>query len=178
MKISGILTLFVVFIVVALIAGDAMGKRDPVQTARVDTVHIRDAARAAIHDTVTVYTPRVDTVKLASDALDSAVSIVNDSTVHIKESPDSIYVPPILIADIRALRVTVATQDTLIGVLRRQTEADSLRIAARDKVIAHPKPESPWGLGATCGVDPFNTSGPRCTFGVTYRAKIRLPFVR
>lgn len=132
-------------------AGQRTGKQSLQVAARRDTVRLRDSVRVTIHDTVTVYLPRVEKAKATSDSLNKTVEIFNDSTVHVKKSPDSIQVvqvPAVIVADIRQLRLTVAVQDTLIGVLRRQTEADSQRIVARDRLIEALKPPR---CGRRCG---------------------------
>jgi hypothetical protein len=113
-----------------------------------DTIVIRDTVRFTIRDTVTRWRHKTDTVKAASDSLDARVGIVDDSTVQIsenvseslKDSAAVFRIPPLVVADLRALRLTVATQDTLLRWWERKSGADSLAILARDKMIELQKP--------------------------------------
>lgn len=115
-------------------------------TALRDTVRLTDSVRVVVRDTLTVYKRRLDTVRVGSDSLDAQVAIQDDSTVLVQ---DTVYsVPPLVIADLRALRVTVATQDTLLRWWERKSAADSLAIQARDRLIAAQKPER---CGRKCG---------------------------
>lgn len=146
------------------------------ETVRVDSIYLTRV------DTVTKYQRRVDTVRAASDALDSAVLIVNDSTVHLQLSNSSdsasynLTVSPVIVADLRALRTTVATQDTLIAALYGKDTTWQWRFDTHQKMhrLDVQRANGPrWGIGFTlgygCGV---MQCGPTANVGVTYSAKL------
>jgi hypothetical protein len=152
--------LLVVGVVLLFSAGRCSKGTDVAIQAKRDTVRLTDSVRVVMRDTVTRYRLRVDTVKDKSDALDAAVAIVNDSTVMHREPSDSIHVdsvaykiPPFLIKDVQGLRLTVATQDTLLHWWERKSAADSMAIVARDRlIVAMPKPpRCGWKCGAVLG---------------------------
>lgn len=118
----------------AFCAGRSL-KSDATIEALRDTVRIADSVVVLRTDTVVKYQRRVDTVKARSDALDSVVVIVNDSTVLLKDSAQTFNIPPLVIADLHSLRLTVATQDTLIRSLYGRDSTQEWRIATRDKMI-------------------------------------------
>lgn len=160
MKLSNALTLIVVVIVAGLIARDFKAKDTPVMVAARDTMRVVQIQR----DTVTV-TIRVQ--EKAKARIDTLVRVVNDTQLVVRDS--IVTVPPLVVE-------RIVTDSSLILSYKEDRRLDSLW-HIQDAKLPH-KPESPWGIGATCGVDPFNTSGPRCTIGVTYRARLRLPFLR
>lgn len=163
MKLSQILTLFVVFVVIAAIASNQLRKVDTVTTAARDTMRIITFQRDTVRDTIRVR-------EKARQHWDTIVRNVSDTQVVIqRERPETVTVAREVIQRDRS-------KDSLLASLYVDRRLDSLW-HIQDAKLPH-KRESPWGIGATCGVDPFNTNGPRCTFGVTYRAKIRLPFLR
>ncbi|HUQ70676.1 MAG TPA: hypothetical protein VM165_14195, partial [Planctomycetaceae bacterium] len=58
---------------------------------------------------------------------------------------------PLVIADIRSLRLTVATQDTLIRSLYGRDSTQEWRIATRDKMIRELSRKNPLACGRKCG---------------------------
>src|SRR5688572_15269851 len=74
-----------------------------------DTVRITDSVLVTRTDTVVKYQRRVDTVRAKSDSLDSLVVIVDSVTVRVADTVA--IVPSEVVADLSALRLTVATQD-------------------------------------------------------------------
>jgi hypothetical protein len=139
-----------------------------------DTVRIVDSILVAQTETVYVKAKAAKQAKAKSDSLDSLVGIVNDSTVATPSQ--LLVVPELVVADIRALRVTVATQDTLIRALYRRDTTQEWRIASRDKLykLSLDKANAPrWGVGATIGYgcSPF-ACAPTVNVGVTYQAKL------
>lgn len=138
-----------------------------------DTVRITDSVYLTRTDTVVKYQRRVDTVKARSDSLDALVVIRDDSTLIV---PDTVVVvPPIVVANLNALRLIVATQDTLIHALYQRDTTQQWRIATRDKLYATElrKANAPrWGYGATVGYgcNPHGC-GPTLSVGVSYQAR-------
>lgn len=130
----------------------ARGQYNVAVTALRDTIRLTDSIIVTRTDTVVKYQRRVDTVKARSDALDSVVQITSDSTAVVQVSPDSSItesVPPLVIADLRALRLTVATQDTLIRALYGRDSTQEWRIATHKKLIA--ELSRPQICGRRCG---------------------------
>ena len=185
MKIVAFLLIVGAAIALALGMADHFKRDDQLQALR-DTVRITDSVEVVKWDTVIVHQRRVDTVKARSDALDAQVVVVDDSTLSITADPsftdsvkraDSVKVPPLVVADLKALRLTVAEQDTLIHALYSHDTTQHWRIATRDKLYAAEikKANAPrWGIGATCGLDPFDRSA-RCVIGLSYQAKLPSP---
>ena len=94
---------------------------------------ITDSVIVVRTETVTVVQRRVDTVKAQLDAIDTLVKVVDDSTVSL---PDTVAViPPLVVANLAALRLTVATQDTLIRALYQRDTTQQWRIETRDRLI-------------------------------------------
>jgi hypothetical protein len=177
------LVLAVLWRVGVFVVGFAAGSLDfgvpelQAEKARTDTLYITQT------DTVTKYQRRVDTVRAESGRLDSAVVIVNDSTLLLSrddsaKSDTTVHVASIIVADIRALRLTVATQDTLIRSLYGRDSTQQWRIATRDKLYAASlrKANAPrWGYGVTLGYGCSTQGcGPSLSVGLTYQA----PFPR
>jgi hypothetical protein len=151
-------------------AGQRMAQQETRVTALRDTVRIADSVYLTKTDTVVRYQRRVDTVKAASDALDSAVVIVNDSTVTIHDTVA--VVPSIIVADIRQLRLTVVTQDTLIRVLYGRDSTQEWRIATRDKMIRElGKKSRPYSIAATLGYVCHRSCGLGLAVGLSYRIR-------
>lgn len=134
----------------AYCAGQKNVKQDVKMAALVDTVRIADSAAKARTDTVIIYRAASAKAKAQSDALDSNVVIRDDSSAIVADTVA--IVPPEVIADIRGLRLTVATQDTLIHSLYGRDSTQEWRIATRDQMLrelgkqAHPK------CGRRCGI--------------------------
>lgn len=146
-----------------------------------DTLRITDSVIQVKWDTVKVYLPRAATVKAQSDSLDALVKVRDDSTLLITDRPDSlISVPPIVVEDIKALRLTVATQDTTIRHLVGLNETQEWRYATARKLYQADlaKANAPrWGVGATIGygcVIPHGC-GPTLNVGITWQAKVPSP---
>lgn len=150
--------------------------------ARRDSVRV-DSIFITRTDTVTKYQRRVDTVHAVSDSLDASVRIVDDSTVLVRDSAQTgltpVVIPTSVVANLAALRLTVATQDTLIRALYGKDSTQEWRIATRDKLyrLSLAKANGPrWGYGATlgygCGV---KGCGPSLAVGLTYSAKLPSP---
>jgi hypothetical protein len=141
-------------------AGFAAGwfTKSPKIIALTDTIRITDSVIVEKEKIVTRWKARVDTVHAVSDKADSAVVIVNDSTVRIKPEVegDTIksrleIIPPEVVADLRALRITVSAQDTLIRSLYGRDSTNQWRLATRDKLIAELSRKHPFACGRRCG---------------------------
>lgn len=174
--------LFILLLVLAF-AGGRCSKatlRENRIVALRDTVRIADSVYLTRTDTVRILQRRVDTLRAESDRAQQ----VTDSIDRLVQQTD-FDLPPLVVMDLQNLRYTVAKQDTtihaqanLIRSLYGRDSTQEWRIATRDKLYAAElrKANSPrWGIGATCGVDPFDRSG-RCVVGITYQVK--LPSVR
>lgn len=168
----------------AIVAGFAYcaGQRHAVnsisEAALRDTIRLTDSVVRVQTDTLIVYRESSrkakaasDSVKLLSDSLDRLVVILNDSTVFTRtgENADSlnvrdstqtglrpVVIPVSVVADLRALRLTVAQQDTTIHWLTVENRAlwmrDTTRqwqIDSRDKLI---RELSPPRCGRKCGL--------------------------
>lgn len=134
------------------------------EAALRDTIRLTDSVVRVQTDTLIVYRESSrkakaasDSVKLLSDSLDRLVVILNDSTVFTRtgENADSlnvrdstqtglrpVVIPVSVVADLRALRLTVAKQDTTIHWLTVENRSlwmrDTTRmqqIEYRDKLI-------------------------------------------
>jgi hypothetical protein len=126
----------------------------PAAAAIVREIHTADTVVITRTDTVTKYQRRVDTVKARSDALDSLVVIRDDSSAIVADTVA--IVPPEIIADLRGLRLTVATQDTLIRALYARDTTRQWQLATRDKLIRElSKPK----CGKRCGLVVGFTAG-------------------
>lgn len=140
-----------------------------------DTVRITDSVIVTRTDTVVKYQRRVDTVRAVSDSLDAAVVIQNDSTVVVQDTLQ-VELPPVIVADLRALRVTVVTQDSLIRALYAKDTTWQWRFDAHQKVhkLELQKANAPrWGVGATIGYGCLATQcGPVLSVGLSYQAKL------
>lgn len=143
------------------------------------TIRAADSTAKVRTDTVIIYRDasvkakaRSDSAKQVSDSLDAKVGIVDDSTLHVQESPDSIHVPLIVIENLRSLRMTVATQDTTIqrlttenvGLWARDTTRQ-WQIATRDKLIRELSRQNK--CGRRCGF----LLGAASVAGVVYLVK-------
>jgi hypothetical protein len=140
-------------------AGQRTVRNSRIVAALVDTVRLTDSVVRVQTDTIVRYTQRVERIKDSSDALDSAVGIVNDSTVQIKPAVDSgtlmprlEIVPPLVVADLRALRLTVHVQDTLIHWLYQRDTTRQWQLASRDKLIRELSQRHRFACGRNCGV--------------------------
>lgn len=123
-------------------------KPDGTVSALRDTVRIADTVEVVKRDTIVRYQRRVDTVHAASDSLDSLVVIRDDSTLIV---PDTvIVVPPVVVANLNALRLTVSVQDTLIRHLYQHDTTQQWRIESRDRLIRELSKRKPCSL--KCGV--------------------------
>jgi hypothetical protein len=147
---AGVVLYLVVAGLPAGVAGFLLGRYTSSDiTALRDTIRITDSVITVRTDTVVKYQRRVDTVHAVSDSLDALVSIVNDSTV---QTPDTVaIIPPVVVANLNALRLTVATQDTLILQLYRRDSTQQWRIETRDKLIAELSRKNPLACGRKCG---------------------------
>jgi hypothetical protein len=139
-----------------------------------------DAMLVAARDTMRVIEVRLDTVRdtikvreKVRQHWDTVVRNVSDTQVVIQREaspPDTVTLP------VEVIRRDVV-KDSLLSAFYDFKRGDSLW-HIQDAKLPH-QPESAWGIGATCGVDPFNRE-PRCTVGVTYRwrlPKLKLPLV-
>jgi hypothetical protein len=155
---AGFLLYFVVTGLPAGFVGFLLGRYTSSDiTALRDTIRITDSVIVARTDTVVKYQRRVDTVHAVSDSLDALVTIRDDSTLVIPDYGDSLFrdttvhVPAVIVADIRSLRLTVATQDTLIRHLCGRDSTQQWRIETRDKLIAELSRKNPLACGRKCG---------------------------
>lgn len=172
---GAVMGLVVLGLALAVLFSSCMGRQDQSTDLRAlrDTVRITDSVIVVRTETVVKYQRRVDTVRAASDALDSAVIILNDSTAIVQDT-GRVELPPLVIANIRALRVTVATQDSLILALYQRDSTQQWRIATRDKLIAelgrqaHRRFSWSMTVGPSCNQ---NGCDLRVTFGPSYRIR-------
>jgi hypothetical protein len=156
---AGFLLYFVVMGLPAGAIGFLLGRyTSPDITALRDTIRMSDTVYITQTDTIEAQQADVDSAKADSDSLDSLVSIVDDSTVAIKPELESDTIksrleilPPVVVANIAALRLTVATQDTLILSLYRRDSTQQWRIETRDKLIAELSRKNPLACGRKCG---------------------------
>jgi hypothetical protein len=130
-------------------AGFAAGwfTKSPKIVALTDTIRLTDSILVTRTDTVVKYQRRVDTVRAKSDSLDSLVVIVDSVTVRVADTVA--VVPSEVIADLSALRLTVATLDTLN---RAHIAKDSTRVwqlETRDRMIR--ELSKPQLCGRRCG---------------------------
>ena len=115
-----------------------------------DTIRITDSVIVVRDSIVYRYKQRLEPIKAKSDALDSVVVLLNtDSAVVVHDS--LFVVPPEVVQDIRALRITVSTQDTLIRHLYGRDSTQEWRIATRDKMIRELSRKNPFACGRKCG---------------------------
>jgi hypothetical protein len=144
----------VCFALALVVAGAVFGfcahpRPEPILAALRDTIRLTDSVVRVQTETVTVYRLRVDTVKARSDALDQQVTIRDDSTVAL---PDTVAViPPLVVADVTALRRTVTTQDTLIHWLYARDTTRQWQLATRDRMIRELSQRHPLACGRRCG---------------------------
>lgn len=153
--------------------------RDNRIVALRDTLRITDSVIVARTDTVTKYQRRVDTVRSALLRIDTLIQIAGDSTLTIrdplKDSTKNLNVPAVLVADLRQLRLTIATQDTLIRALYGKDSTQEWRIVTRDKLytLELAKAHGPrWGYGVTLGYGCGERCGPVVAVGLSYQAPL------
>lgn len=173
MKVLGWVTLAIIAVAMTwTIRGDM--REDAAITAARDTVRMTDTVFLAQKDTASKAVAKAAVSKRRSDANDSAVHILDSVTVVVHDTVAA--VPALIVADLRGLRQTVSDQDTAITRLTGALGAAVVTIAARDKLIALYKPESPWGLnvggGYGCLVRSDPACGPVATLTVSYRVDL------
>lgn len=141
--IAGPVAFLVLILGLAFLAGRCSGGYavESIQVAALrDTIYAKDTIRERIADTVIVYREKVDKVKAQLDAIDTLVKVYDDSTVIVPDSTQTgtqaVGIPAVVVANLQALRLTVATQDTLLRWWGRKSAADSLAIVARDNMLA------------------------------------------
>lgn len=155
MKPSGILTLFVVLMVLAYIIGERMGER-PATVAARDTMRIIEVRR----DTVLV---EIKVREKARQHWDTIVRNVSDTQVVIQRDSiaDTVRVPVEVIQRDRS-------KDSLLSVLYLDRGLDSLW-HIQDAKLPH-KPPPRWSLGLAAGYACTGKGcGPGLAVGVTWR---------
>lgn len=169
-KVLGFLAIVAAACVLALTIADHMRGDDAVILAARDTMRVIVHQRDTLRDTIRVYERRVDTVRAISDALDADVEVVNDSTLYLRNRPERLtVVPPVVVANLQALRLTVATQDTALRWYREDRRLDSLW-HIQDAKLPH-KPPRRISLGVTAGYACAKTCGLALALGVSYRIR-------
>lgn len=159
-----------VMLTLAYCAGQRTGKQSLQVAALRDTIRVTDSVVRVQTETLTVYRTRTvaakassDSAKRISDSLDARVIISDDSTLlfrdagHVIVSPSdsAVPVPYVVVADIQALRRTVAQQDTTIHWLTVENRSlwarDTVRMKQLDyldRLIHELKPPK---CGRRCG---------------------------
>lgn len=166
------LTLFVVLLVLAYIAHDAMAPREtPAIAAARDTMRILEIRRDTVRDTIRVR-------ERAKARVDTLVQILTDTQLVVRNTPaaapETVTVRPQIVDRIRV-------DSALIVSLREDRRLDSLW-HVKAATIPAPRSESPWGVGLAIGYGCGERGcGAQLTAGLTYRArlpKLSLPFHR
>lgn len=135
MKLMNILTVLVVVLVLAYIANDALGPRDPVRIAALDTMALIGRHRDIVRDTIRVKEKakaRVDSV---------CCKTITDTQLVIQPSPTA---PPETVTVRTPIIERIRTDSALLASLYVDRRLDSLW-HIQDAKLPH-KASSRWGL--------------------------------
>lgn len=112
-------------------------------------VHTADTTYLTKTVTVVKYQRRVDTLNAIVAKADSAVTITDSSHAIVHDTVAT--VPVEVIADLRVLRRSNATKDTLITTLYGRDSTQEWRIATRDKMLRELSRQAHPLCGRKCG---------------------------
>lgn len=140
---------------VGLVAGVSWwkGRHLSAEIRRLESVvDSAQAVRKPMIDTIKIYAPAVAVAKLESDRLAGLMTVINNTTLEIRstpnEAPELVTVPAIVIQRIQADSATIARQAAQLDRYAIIVDADSTVIKAQAEEIQKLKGPR---CGARCG---------------------------